>query len=345
MSLDRTVYIDESFYQWTSLSHKQVNLAYGAVSIPDRALLPAKKRWKAFEKLVHELVIADTGAILPADKEVKFTTLRSLKPESVDKIGQFWKAFYIKHHIRVFGFFSSAEGLSNNSIRNDAYDATPEAFTEIAEKQEELYQNWLSDLLARKEEMKNAKNGDLGVLETVIKNLLSCIFRFHLDLRIRQPFRLVWDQRSGEDDGLRNIINKLVDLVRRDMGLSELELGRFYLGLTMEVSEKQVGIRFADLIAGSYRQLFRSYPELLSDQTKFEIKTAKLNGAMLSPNLPYYRAPMSNDLADQLLSNSRKILFPHFLPSLARDLFSYITKDGEARHCRLSERAYFDLPD
>lgn len=345
MNLPRTVYIDESFFKWTSLADKRVNLAYGAVSIPDRAGSAIKKRWKAYEQLIRDLVFADTGVNLPEDGEIKFTDTRNLAPASLNKIGRFWEAFYKKNHIRVFGLFTAAEGFGNNELRNDAYESSPEEFENIVKSQEELYAIWLNNSIERRKAMKDAGKGDLGVLDKIIKNFVSCIFRFHLDTRGRESFGLVWDHRTGEAEGLKEVVEEIVDLVRKDMRLSEAELRRYYRGLVMRDSRSEIGLRYADFIAGSYRNLFRSYPDLLTDNSAFGIKSAKINDGMLSPFLPYYESPMDENLAEALLLNKQEIIFPHLIPRLAGGLFTYFTNNGDARHCRPLQKAYFDMPD
>lgn len=345
MSLERTIYIDESFFEWPGLAEKGVNIAYGAVSIPDRSLALAKKRWKSFEKMVRCLVFDETGISIPLEKEIKGTHANSLKPESLHEVGRFLAAFFKKHHIRSFGLFAMAEGFGNNSIRNDAYDKTPEEFEDVLENQEALYTNWLEQVSTHRQTMKAAGKGDIGSFEKLINPFVSCILHNHLDAKVRQPFRLVWDHRCGEDEGLKEIVAAMVEDVRKSMQLSDVLLGRYYRGLKIRRSHEEAGLRFADIVAGSYRNVFRAYPELLTDNTEFKIKSAKFNDEMLSPWMPFYKRPMSPELSEAILTNTRDIVFPHLIPTLAGGLFTYFTKNGDARHCRPSDQIYFDMAD
>jgi len=345
MALERTVYVDESFFEWPGLANKEVNIAYGAISIPDRSIAGAKKRWKAFDTLVRALVLEDTGGTIPPNKEIKSSCTNKLKPASINTIGKFLSAFFTKHHIRSFGYFARAEGFVNNNLRNDSYDKTTDEFEEVIENQAALYSAWLIATEDRRNQMKDMGHGELGLLEHIIRPFVSCFLTHHLDVKYRMPFRIVWDHRSGEDEGLKDIVSNMVYMVAKNCGISPRELSRFYRGLEIRNSTQDVGLRFADVIAGAYRNLFRSYPELLTDNTSFEIKSAIYNAEMLSPTQPFYKRPMGAGLAESILSNSKEILFPHLIPSLGSGLFSYLTKYGDARSCQISKRSYFDMAD
>jgi len=341
----RTVYIDESFFKWTGLGAKDVNLAYGAVSIPAKAHAAAKKRWKAFEALVRECYLTDVGRALPTDSEIKSTDLRRLSAISVKNIGTFLSPFLEKHHIKVFGIYVMAEGSARNSLRNDAFDSSKEEFEKVIANQDTLYDEWLQNLVLHREEKKAEGNGSLGVLENTIKSLVSCILNYHLDCTHPQPFRLVWDFRSGETEGLKEIVAEFVALSIRALPALKPNFNRYYRGSSVATSHEEVGLRFADIVAGSFRNLFREIPELLTDDTDFEIKSACFNDQMLSFNLPFYKRPMDEEIARKVLDVESGTLFPHLAPSLAGGFFTYITNNGDARHCSPGSRCYFDMAD
>jgi len=348
----RLVFIDESVFQWFGCGRHDGNFAYAAVSLPVSSMGDLHDFMEALEKRIRRAYARATGTPIPGEKEVKSNHVQALPADDVKLIADKIAYFLTRHRGYLFGFFSSVEGLINNELRDEHYEKSAQEFAEVKQNyaaefqriKDEMQKDWAE----RKAALEAATGGNAHKvieLERLYHPFVGCILQFHAKT-MRETFHIHYDSRNPvEDQLLHDSVNEFFRLIER----AGIQARRYYLGATFVTSNRSPGAQLADLIAGDFRLLFRTFPLLLDAESELTVLSAKYNPSMtlVEGRAPFYRSTDSGGVQKeaQTFDPNKPLLFPVLHEFLAEGLISGIGGNGQARHVDFRNGRFWDMAD
>ena len=346
----RLVFVDESFFEWFGCRRRDGNFCYAAVSLPASSTGDLGDFMSALEARILRAYAKATGKPLP--KEVKSAHIRALPPGDLQTIAEKIAYFLTRHKGYIFGFFTTTEGLINNELRGDHYEKDANEFTTVKTNYEAEFQRVKDEMQKDWADRKAALEKSTGdnvhcfiELERLYHQFVGFAVHFHAN-SIRETFHIHYDSRNPVEDRLLH--DSLEDFLAK-LERTGVQARRYYLGADFVSSERSAGARLAVLIAGDFRQLFRTYPHLLDAESDLEVLSAKYNPAMtlVGGRAPFYRREDSGQV-QELVRNfdpQKPLMFPILKQFLACGLISGYGANGEARHVDFQTGGFWDMAD
>lgn len=337
---DRTVYVDESFFEWFGLPNEDSNFCYAAVSLPVQRKDQLVSFMEAFRRQLLKYCEIDNGKPITT-REVKSKLLYSISKEHREILAEKLKYFLKKNQGYLFSFFTTSKGFIHNRIRDKYYE-------EYGKHYNDFISNVDDEVISMKNELIDTWKKEpynIALLEPLYIYLTSFLLHFHQARG--ETFKIQYDPREkGEDIILNTRVHDSLGLIEKVFfQLENNEKQRFFSGYNANISSDDCpGLQLVDLIAADVRKLFRTVLGLCEDGSETRILSAIYNPEMTPIcGAPYYRRRLRDSTLKEL--EAVDLLFPRIRLFFAKSAISCYAKFGEARHIDIINGDVYDMAD